>query len=314
MRRIGTLSDRQEAARFGDFLLTQQIKSQIDPSGNEWAVWVHDEDRLDDAKEALEAFLADPDAERYQEAIVEADRVRHAEVRQRQQAKKNSVNMADRWRRPMIAQIPLTFALVVISVVVSVGTQFGRSMQAFGGRLAIVEVRSNGEDSWIAVDPATGGDRTVRVLAEVRSGQLWRLVTPIFIHMSLLHLAFNLYWTVVFGSLIETRQNAWTLLFVVLVTAVVSNFSQYHFESFGFGGMSGVGYGMFGYLWMLGKVNPRSDIHIPPNLVFLFIAWLLICMTGAIGPIANYAHAFGLLTGMVIGAARGGWQKMSGAG
>ena len=312
MRRIGTLSDRQEAERFGDFLLTLQIKSQIDSSGNEWAIWVHDEDRLEDAKRELEAYRAEPEAERYQQAIVEADRLRHAEVRKRQEAKKNTVDMAQRWRRPMIVQIPLTFALVVISVVVSVGTRLGENMNSFGGKLSLVEVRSAGEDHWRPVDPQTGGDRYVRGLWEVRHGQVWRLVTPIFLHLGRLHLLMNMYWTVVFGSLIETRQRWGTLLLVVLVTAVFSNLSQYYFkQSPAFGGMSGVIFGLFGYLWMLGRMNPRSDVHVPPNLVFFFIAWLFLCMTGAVGPIANYAHAFGLLTGMALGAARGWWANVS---
>src|SRR5690606_18175713 len=129
MRRIGTLTDRQQAERFGGFLLTKQIAAQIDPAGDEWAVWVHEEDQLEQARNELEAFRGDPDAERYQNAVIEADRIRHAEVRKRQQARRKTVNMADRWRRPMIQQIPLTFALVVISVTVSLGTQFGKSME-----------------------------------------------------------------------------------------------------------------------------------------------------------------------------------------
>src|SRR5690606_36200319 len=117
-----------------------------------------------------------------------------------------------RWRRPMIQQIPLTFALVVISVTVSLGTQFGKSMESFGGRLSIIEVRSDGERSWFAVDSETGGPRRSRGLAEVREGQLWRLLTPIFLHLSIWHLLFNMYWTVVFGSLIETHRGFWMLL------------------------------------------------------------------------------------------------------
>jgi GlpG protein len=314
MRRIGTLTDRQQAQRFGDFLLTKQIASQIDPAGEEWAIWVHEEDQLEAARNELQLFRVDPDAERFQNAVVEADRIRHAEVRKRQQARRKTVNMADRWRRPLIQQIPLTFALVVASVAASLGTQFGDSMASFGGRLTIVEVRSDGDDSWIAVDSASGGPRRAAGLAEIRRGQIWRLVTPIFLHLGIVHLLFNMYWTVVFGSLIETHKGFWMLLAVVIVTAVISNLSQYYFKSFGFGGMSGVGYGMFGFLWMLGRTNPRSAIHIPPNLLFLFLAWLLICMTGAIGPIANYAHAFGLFSGMLMGSARGLWEKVSGRG
>lgn len=311
MRRIGTLSNRREADTFGDYLLTQEIRSQIDPSGDEWAVWVYDEDRLEEARRELQAFREHPEDEKYRNAIVEADRIRHREIRRQQQNRRQTVDMAARWRRPMIVQIPVTFGLVVTAVAVTIGTQFGQEMAPFGGRLSLIEVRAE-DDHWIAVDPETGGTRRTYGLAEIRGGQIWRLVTPIFIHMSPWHLLFNLYWTVVFGSLIETRQSRWALLFVVLVTAMISNLSQYAFQGFGFGGLSGVGYGLFGYLWLLGRMNPRSDFQIPPNLVFLFMAWLLICMTGAIGPIANYAHSFGLLTGMALGAGRGGWEKMTG--
>ena len=33
------------------------------------------------------------------------------------------------------------------------------------------------------------------------------------------------------------------------------------------------------------------------------LAWLVVCMTGMVGPIANAAHVAGLVIGMLVGAA-----------
>src|SRR5690606_38732300 len=175
MRRIGTLTDRQQAERFGDFLLTRQIAAQIDAAGDEWVVWVHEEDQLDETRRELDAFLAEPDAPRYQEADVEADRLRHDRVRRQRQARRKTVNMAERWRRPAVQQMPVTFALIVISVVATFGTRFGDDRAALGGHFNMVpRVRTDGESIYYPAD--------YRSLPGIRDGQLWRLFTPAFLH------------------------------------------------------------------------------------------------------------------------------------
>ena len=37
----------------------------------------------------------------------------------------------------------------------------------------------------------------------IRRGQFWRLFTTIFPHLNILHLAFNLYWLWIFGTVVE---------------------------------------------------------------------------------------------------------------
>ena len=69
MRPIGNIPDEAKARVFGDFLLAQGIKNDVEhDTGNAWCVWVRDEDRIGDAQEWLKKFLADPHAAEFRKA------------------------------------------------------------------------------------------------------------------------------------------------------------------------------------------------------------------------------------------------------
>jgi len=142
-------------------------------------------------------------------------------------------------------------------------------------------------------------------------GQLWRLLTPIFLHFGIFHLAFNSLWIWEFGRRIEGFAGSLHFAGVVLLTGVGSNLGQYFWEGPSlFGGMSGVLYGLLGYLWIRHKVHPQPELALPPGIVGFLLAWLFICMTGIVdllmgGRIANAAHASGLVLGMILGAGAG---------
>ena len=59
---------------------------------------------------------------------------------------------------------------------------------------------------------------------------------------------------------------------------------------------AGVGFAVLTY-----DYDPDADIKIPTNTVVWMMMWLVVCMTGAIGPIANAAHVVGLGVGLVVG-------------
>ena len=42
----------------------------------------------------------------------------------------------------------------------------------------------------------------------------------------------------------------------------------------------------------------------------IMIAWLFLCMTGLVGPVANTAHVVGLVVGAAIAYAPIGWRKI----
>ena len=68
-----------------------------------------------------------------------------------------------------------------------------------------------------------------------------------------------------------------------------------------FGGMSGVVYGLLGYVWIRGKFDPGSGLYLHSYTVTMMIIWFVACLTGVLGPIANTAHAAGLVMGMAWG-------------
>jgi GlpG protein len=96
------------------------------------------------------------------------------------------------------------------------------------------------------------------------------------------------------------------LLVMVLMTAAASNLAQYYLGHLGqpsplFGGMSGVNYALFGYAWMKGKFQPHHGIGLAPQTITVMLVWLVLCMTGVLGPVANVAHVVGLIGGVTFG-------------
>lgn len=128
----------------------------------------------------------------------------------------------------------------------------------------------------------------------------WRLFTPALLHFSILHLVFNTIWWLDLGTVIERRQSAWRLLWVALVVAAVSNTAQFLDTGANFGGLSGVVYGLLGYVWLWGKWRPAEGLFLQPAVAALMVGWLLLCMTGLLGPVANTAHVVGLITGLAM--------------
>lgn len=136
-------------------------------------------------------------------------------------------------------------------------------------------------------------------LEEIRRGQIWRLITPIFIHLSILHILFNMLWFKDLGYLIEYKFGRAELITLMLVSGVISNLCQYFVSGPQFGGMSGVLYAMLGFVWVYKKLYNDFDYSLPARDIGIMIGWLLLCLTGLLGPIANTAHAGGLFVGML---------------
>lgn len=218
--------------------------------------------------------------------------------RKEQQYRANVRDLSRQWDRPNLQRKPLTVLLVVISIAV----YFLMRSPTDGERIERLLLFSRFPDAVLIQPSLVLDDITHR-------GEIWRLVTPIFLHFSGMHILFNMMALWSLGTLIETRRGTWTLAVVVVLSAIASNTGQIAYELSGssvrpFGGMSGVVYALFGYLWMKGKVQPEQGIVLHPSSVQMMLFWLVLCMTGVLGPIANAAHFVGLIVGVLFGLAR----------
>jgi GlpG protein len=330
MRQIGTVASEQEAHTFRDYLLTQNVTVTVeDEDARGWVVWIHDEDHVDLARRELAEFIQSPDAEKYRSAAEKAVALRREREKQAKQVQKKIVDVRRKWERPIYAQCPLTIGMIIISVVVAFGSRLGEVREPLVTALSIASFESDGRLIYW------------KGLQDILSGQIWRLVTPIFIHFTFLHILFNMMWLRELGMVIEYRRGTGRFLAIVLTIAVTSNVAQYWLGggpnifaalvqsplealrlpiealrgelrgSPTFGGMSGVVFGLFGYIWMKSRFDPISGFFMPSNLVFLMIAWFFFCMTGWVGNIANTAHGVGLASGAALGYAPVLWRNMT---
>ncbi len=139
----------------------------------------------------------------------------------------------------------------------------------------------------------------------IRHGQLWRLVTSTFPHGNFLHLIFNIYWLWIFGTTLERTFGHFRTAALVLLLAVIPNALEYAFSVGGIG-LSGVGYGMFGLLWILSRHDDRFQEAIDARTIQLFVLWFFFCIVMTIAnvmQIANIAHGAGALLGILAGYA-----------
>lgn len=293
MRIIGHLDEEANARAFGDYLLVQGVENDVEAEKDgTWAVWIRSEDEMDRARTELEAFRANPSDPRFKNSSRAAAGVKEQKRREQADYEKR-VKERRHLFRPLTGYGfgPVTYALIFIGVVV----------------FLIHQLVYQGDDRgvmglFISKFTRDGNVITWRPgLHEIRDGEIWRLFTPIFLHFSVLHIFFNMLWLRDLGSMIEGRQNSWVLAIQVLVIAAVSNVAQYFYHGPQFGGMSGVVYGLFGYVWIRGKLDPGSGLVMDRRNASMMIIWFVLCFTGWVGPIANAAHGAGLLLGMTWG-------------
>lgn len=160
----------------------------------------------------------------------------------------------------------------------------------------------------------------------VWSGEYWRLVTCIFVHVGLVHLAVNTYMSLGWSPLLERAFGSWKFLLVYLLAGVGGSCSS---VIVGFGNNPHTSAGASGALFgVVGATLALRRRQFPDLRTFLAdrglrsIA-LQIAILTVVGltwlPLDNAAHLGGLVTGAAVGtlltarAPRPGWLTLAAA-
>jgi rhomboid protease GluP len=193
------------------------------------------------------------------------------------------------FERSLIAQspkTPVTYALFGLCVFVYVGTALGTYQWWDLAGPSLVRLGSN-------FGPYTTG------------GDWWRLVTSMFLHGGLLHLAFNMWALASFGPVVERLYGSISFALLYLIAGVVGSLASVSWSpAVNSVGASGA---IFGLLGALIAAQVRNDGSIPGSIVrplrnssLIFTGCAL--LTGLLnGKVDNADHIGGVAAGFILG-------------
>lgn len=166
------------------------------------------------------------------------------------------------------------------------------------------------EKNWKGYEALPAGT----LFGKIRQGEVWRLITPVFLHANFLHILFNMAWLWVLGRQIENRLGVVRLGILSLLIGVISNVAQYLVSGPIFLGYSGIVVGMVGFIWVRQKKAPWEGYPLQRSVVIFILVFVLAMLglevfsmglhffhvTEAYVNIANTAHIVGGLSGMLL--------------
>lgn len=282
MIELAAFSEHRLALAFSDYLKSLRIANTIDVEPDRFAIVITHPEDIDKAQIELDGFLQNPSDPRYWQASWQTGEVIKQPVGAQGVGAKDV--LSNLWQRSGI----LTLVVAVICI------------------LVYIALLAEGKPVFDALSYPENIKSTT---------EYWRLLTPVFLHFSALHIIFNLIWWWDLGGLIERTQSKMQLLGVFFATALLSNFAQSLSQGNGFGGLSGVVYGLLGYVWLYPLVNPRVGFRLQPAIVIFMVGWLLVGYSGVLdnilGQMANAAHLYGLLAGLFLGVVFGFLHRLT---
>lgn len=133
----------------------------------------------------------------------------------------------------------------------------------------------------------------------VLKGQWWRVITPVFLHSGLLHLAANMIALLIVGYIVEEKIGAAKYILAFAGSAVFSSLCIMKFT----GGTVGASGGIFGIIGVMIVVfvKDRSYILEKMSLAKWVVLMLYVIISNLIGRISVLSHASGFAAGIIIG-------------
>jgi membrane associated rhomboid family serine protease len=166
---------------------------------------------------------------------------------------------------------------------------------------------------WLAQELA-GGSTNDQVLirfganygpAILMNGEVWRLLTSMFLHIGVRHLVFNSIGLIAFGIEIEGLYGRWRYLFIYVLSGLFGSLASFALRGWGTysAGASGAIFGVIGmqlaFFWFYRHRMGEFGRQKRKTILTLIAVSLVLGFT--VLPADNYAHLGGLLAGFVLG-------------
>ena len=136
----------------------------------------------------------------------------------------------------------------------------------------------------------------------IRSGQVWRLVTPVFLHASLLHIGFNMYALFVYGQGLEARFGHGRFLLLYFLSAFAGNVLSFLLTPNASLGASTAVFGLLAaegvFFFQNRKLFGDRATRVLINLFTFALVNLVIGLSPGSG-VDNWGHLGGLLGGLI---------------
>lgn len=177
----------------------------------------------------------------------------------------------------------------------------------------IIGILFDGVGAIVELSADTGLKIGANWLPYIKSGQVWRLISSIFIHWSLIHLILNMYTLFIVGTQIETFLGKIKYIFIFLISGLCGSLLSCVINDVNIvsAGASGAIFGLFGALMYFGYHyrNYLGNV-VKTQLMPLLLFNLAIGFVPGLG-IDGFAHLGGLVGGTLCAMALGIENKSS---
>lgn len=135
----------------------------------------------------------------------------------------------------------------------------------------------------------------------ILNGQLWRFVTPLFLHGGFLHLGFNSYFLYLVGRRLESRFGTARFFALYILSGMGGVLMSFAFSRYDSIGASSALFGLIG-AWIPLLVRNQDLLANTRGQLWQIIQVIVINLLIGLSPgIDNWAHVGGLLTGLALG-------------
>lgn len=141
-------------------------------------------------------------------------------------------------------------------------------------------------------------------------GEWWRFITPIFLHIGIMHFVFNSIALLSLGTLVEGIYGSKRFVPIYLLSGIVGNVASFLFSEGTGAGASGAIFGAMGAMIYF-VLNSKTEWTKAIGRDVVLILGINIVIGFMQPAIDNYAHFGGLLGGFLVAAATGLPQKKS---